>query len=112
MMSPCRDITSLGTIRLNKRQQAGDKLAVVILDFSNVLLGVNSLVAQSIMKLTLFIQKNFHIKIILFITGHKDGSCCSYDLSKKVLNALGWTSMHVVEDEPFVKEHHMSLAAR
>jgi SulP family sulfate permease len=53
--------------RLSEKRQAGDEPAVVILDFSNVL-GVDSSAAQSIVKLKLFIQKNFNVKILLFVT--------------------------------------------
>jgi len=96
--------------RLNEKLQAGDEPAVVILDFSNVL-GVDSSAAQSIVKLKLFIQKNFNVKILLFVTGHEDGFLCMYDLSQKVLDESGRKSIHVVEDKPLVKEHRMSLAA-
>jgi SulP family sulfate permease len=59
--------------RLNEKRQAGDKPAVVILDFSNVL-GVDSSAAQSIVKLKLSIQKNFNVKILLFRA--QDGFLC------------------------------------
>ena len=96
--------------RLNEKRQAGDEPTVVILDFSNVL-GVDSSAAQSIVKLKLFIQKNFNVKILLFVTGHQEGYLCLYDLSQKVLDKSGRKSIHIVEDKPLLKEHHMSLAA-
>ncbi len=96
--------------RLKEKRQAGDEPTVVILDFSNVL-GVDSSAAQSIVKLKLFIQNNFNVKILLFVTGHEDGFLCSYDLSQKVLDEFGRKSIQVVEDKPLVKEHRLSWAA-
>jgi SulP family sulfate permease len=96
--------------RLNQKRQAGDEPIVVILDFSDVL-GVDSSAAQSIVKLKIFIQKNFNVKILLFVTGHEDGFLCSYDLSHKVVDELGRKSIHIVENKPLVKERRMSLAA-
>ncbi len=96
--------------RLNEKRRVGDEPAVVILDFSNVL-GVDSSAAQSIVKLKQFIQKNFNVKIILFVTRHEDGFLCSYDLSQKVVDEFGRKSIHVVEDKPLVKERRISLAA-
>jgi CRP-like cAMP-binding protein len=58
-----------------------------------------------------FIQKNFNVKILLFVTGHEDGFLCSYNLSQKVVDEFGRKSIHVVEDKPFVKERRVSLAA-
>ncbi|KAL3808111.1 hypothetical protein ACHAXA_001017, partial [Cyclostephanos tholiformis] len=95
---------------LHERRRAGNEPVVVILDFSNVL-GVDSSAAQSIVKLKSFILKNFNIKILLFVTGNKDGFLCSYNLSQKVVDELGRKSIHVVEDNPFIKERRMSMAA-
>ncbi len=96
--------------RLHERRRAGNEPVVVILDFSNVL-GVDSSAAQSIVKLKVFIQKNFNVKILLFVTGHEDGFLCSYNLSQKVVDEFGRKSIHIVEDKPFVRERRVSLAA-
>ncbi len=67
--------------------------------------------AQSFVKLKLSIQKNFNVKILLFVTGHEDGFLCSYDLSQKVLDEFVRKSIQVVEDKSSVKENRLSWAA-
>ncbi|KAL3786183.1 hypothetical protein HJC23_001259 [Cyclotella cryptica] len=56
---------------------------VVILDFSPVL-GMDSSAAQAIAKLNNSIRNNFHVEIVIFVSGREDGFPCAYDLSQKV----------------------------
>ena len=84
-------------------------VALVILDFSNVL-GLDSSAAQSIAKLKSFILKNFSVEILLFVTGSSEGFKCSYNLSQRVVDSRHSISFVEKISSP-QHEHRLSLAA-
>jgi len=84
---------------LSSKSRTNSAPLIVIVDFSLVL-GIDSSAAQGIVKLKKTMQKNYGIKLCVFVPGSSDGFPCEYDLTYELDDKCKYTNIDDHSFEP------------